>query len=609
MEIIGHDNRSDYGKALMPDESWKTSWAIGTTYSLDLEVLMCIPMALFQGKYLSEATDVRNLRADMLNALEQVKGKMFVFVHENNVTANIGFSMLMSFLDQNIYNVELDSAFKNFHPKVWLVRYERGKEYTYRLLVMSRNISNSTDFDIAVRMDSDKCQTDDNKKLVEMVDFLMSKSGRKDIIRQAKRELKEIRFLAPSSFNLYKTMFWTQFRKGETSPLLLESQQFEDILIISPFVDDDSLCRLSRKTTGRKILVSRQSEMDKLNETSLDLFDCYQWNTMLEDAEYYEEDGQNPDKSAKTNRSINLHAKIFIVKAKFGRDMKFWNNWFVGSANCTKAGLHDNYEAMLQLRSDKVETSAESVLEQLVKDNLITKYQKKEIAIDKESDKDKRRMREVIFALSKISFKGEINSIDTNQYVLSLWIDDDKRISLFDNNQDVKIEISPFARKEEKWDLSVSNEHRFVQIPCQWLSPFVRVELNVGSESRAILLRIEVLMPDERHGCVVSEILDSEEKVMRYLLYCLDKQIGDEQQKIGKDMPSHNSSTGDSDSWDSYSLPIYERLLIAASREPETLKVIDSNIQRLKREKGKDGKPLLSLEFMKMWKRFSPFIK
>lgn len=609
MAIIGHDNRIDYGKALMPDEGWKTSWAIGTTYSLDLEVLMCIPMALFQGKYLSEATDVRNLRADMLNALDQVKDKMFVFVHENNISANIGFSMLMAFVDQNIYNVELDSAFKNFHPKVWLVRYERGAEYTYRLVVMSRNISNSTDFDIAVRMDSYKCQTDENKKLTEMVDVLMSKYGRKNIIRQAKRELKEIRFVAPCPFNLYKTKLWLQFQKGETNPLLLQNQQFEDLLIISPFVDDDSLCRLSKKTTGRKILVSRQSEMDKLNATSLDLFDCYQWNTMLEDAEYYEEDGQDSDKSANTNRSINLHAKIFIVKAKFGRDMKFWNNWFVGSANCTKAGLHDNYEAMLQLRSDKNVTSAESVLNQLVADNLVTKYQMKQKPIGDESGNDKREMREVVFALSRLDIKGEIKTIGTNQYALSLCVDEDNKASLFRKFQNIKIEISLFARKEEKWNLSVSNEHRFVQMPCQWLSPFVRAELNVGSESRAILLRIDVPMPDERHGRVVSEILDSEEKVMRYLLYCLDKQIGDEQQKIGKDMPNRNLSSGDGDSWDSYSLPIYERLLIAASREPETLKVIDSNIQRLKREKGKDGKPLLRPEFMKMWKLFSPFAK
>ena len=40
MGVLEHTNRIDYGRILMPDEGWQTSWAIGTTYSLDLEVLM-----------------------------------------------------------------------------------------------------------------------------------------------------------------------------------------------------------------------------------------------------------------------------------------------------------------------------------------------------------------------------------------------------------------------------------------------------------------------------------------------------------------------------------------------------------------------------------------
>ena len=53
MGLLEHNNRIDYGQSLMPDEGWTTSWAIGTTYSLDLEILMSVPLALFHGKYLS----------------------------------------------------------------------------------------------------------------------------------------------------------------------------------------------------------------------------------------------------------------------------------------------------------------------------------------------------------------------------------------------------------------------------------------------------------------------------------------------------------------------------------------------------------------------------
>ncbi len=95
MKVLEYTNRIDYGRILMPDEGWQTSWAIGTTFSLDLEVLMGVPLALFHGKYLSETTDLRNLRTDMLDALDKVREKLFVFVHENNISAKRSYSMLI----------------------------------------------------------------------------------------------------------------------------------------------------------------------------------------------------------------------------------------------------------------------------------------------------------------------------------------------------------------------------------------------------------------------------------------------------------------------------------------------------------------------------------
>ena len=60
--ILAPNNRLDYGAALMPDEGWDTSWAIGTTYGLDLDVLMSIPLALFHRKYHCESTSEDNLK-------------------------------------------------------------------------------------------------------------------------------------------------------------------------------------------------------------------------------------------------------------------------------------------------------------------------------------------------------------------------------------------------------------------------------------------------------------------------------------------------------------------------------------------------------------------
>lgn len=41
------NNRIDYGEQLIPPAGYELAHAIGTTYSLDLEALMVLPVALF----------------------------------------------------------------------------------------------------------------------------------------------------------------------------------------------------------------------------------------------------------------------------------------------------------------------------------------------------------------------------------------------------------------------------------------------------------------------------------------------------------------------------------------------------------------------------------
>ncbi|RKW57751.1 MAG: hypothetical protein D8H98_12415, partial [Prevotella sp.] len=418
MNVLEKSNRLDYGLSLAPDEGWTTSWAIGTTYSLDLNVLLNIPLALFHGKYLSENSDVSNLRSDMLDALNKVKDRMFIFVHENNIHAKCKFSTLMGFIDQSIWPFKVETAYHNFHPKLWLVRYEKNNDkqtYKYRLIVMSRNITDATDFDIAVTMDSDAPSEEhhDNDSLLQMVVMLMKRTGQTKIINQIKKELKGIRFIAPYPFDKRAPKFFHHSNKSFTSPLISD-EKYKELLVISPFVDNYSLERLSRKTETKPILISRELELDKCKPEVLEKWDCYQWNNMLEEASDYEENERAEDESKPYG--INLHAKIFIAKEISGRK----NNWFVGSANCTRAGLEKNHEAMLQLSSNNEDTSPQNALETLLP-RLITKYTPKEKVLQQEDGKE--QMREIVFDLSQLTFKSQIIKDTNGRYAMEVAVE------------------------------------------------------------------------------------------------------------------------------------------------------------------------------------------
>ena len=627
MALLEHNNRLDFGKSLMPDEGWKTSWAIGTTYSLDLEVLLGIPMALFHSKYMSEVTDLSNLRADMLDALNKVRERMFVFVHKNNISAKCRYSELMSFIDQNIFNVPVNGAFKSFHPKVWLVRYEKDEQpqdFRYRLIVMSRNITTATDFDIVVTMDSCKGNAKGhNKPLIDMMCWLMGKAGDagKNIVRQFKKELREICFVSPAPFNKKEPVFWPHNCKDEPR----ESDFFfwgdksgateksiDELLVISPFVDDEMLNFLSGKIKddGKPVLVSREFEMDKCCPNTLSQWDCWQWNSMLEEAACYEEDEQN----APANKSygISLHAKIYIANAKLLSDHKNFNNWFVGSVNCTQAGMCRNCEAMLHLRSDEQATSAGAVLESLKNDRLITPYAIKQQQQPTHDIGKQQRMRKLQYDISEIVSRAEVEQ-QGSDYDIKVFLDSVKLGEIFNNYSGVEIHLSSFASTAYCQCVKPgTTEYCFGPFRCSGLSPFLCVNVKYAGEVKEFLMKLPLSIPEERHAAVMSEILHNEERLMQYILFCLDPAIdGDMLEfKEGRVQQAGNGNGG----FAAYSLPLYERLLLAASRNRSALVEIKRNIDKLKDSNCKpltddDGVPLLSDEFLELWNLFEKYIK
>lgn len=624
--------RLDYGRCLMPEEGWTVSWAIGTTYSLDLEVLLSVPLALFHGKYLTDSVDGGNLRIDMLDALMKVRERMFVFVQENNLLARGNYSMLTGFLDGNIWNFKLENSRMSFHPKIWLVRYERNlggeSEYSYRLLVMSRNITRATDFDIAVRLDgenSDK-ESDANAPLIEMIKLLIGRadkskgqridSERRSAILKSLDELKRVVFKAPERFDSTAVRFLPQ-RFGSAGCVLDdESLSFDDLLIVSPFIDKEAIGKLGAKTSGRKMLVSREAELDKLPAETLAPFECYQWSSMLENAADYEENSSPADAADDGRRSISLHAKMYIGKTCLERDRKARNYWFVGSTNCTMAGFRRNYEAMLRLRSEDDELSAGGILGQLADSGLVEPYSPKPEAEVEPGEADRQRLREIVFRLSQLDFAAQTVDEGGVRYAVTAGISDSSW-SEFRNfcmgaveNTPATVTLSSYSASDsaEKWNLIEKRSHSFKAVACERLSPYLRARVECGEAHKEFLLRLPLEMPEERRDRILGQLLDSREKWMSYILFCLDPQTDD----AGLTDRRQVSGSGDKDDALKFSeafYPMYERLLLAASRDPEALRRVAATVARLENVTDGEGKLLLGDEFKELWKPFAPYVK
>ena len=119
-------SRVNYGNILLPPEGYTLNFAVGTTYSLDLEALTAVCLSLG----LAEDTDSALLQnpVSMLNALQKVSEKVLIFCEAGQIKMPGAPSALSLMLEKMIVPVALPKArginhYPAFHPKTWILQY------------------------------------------------------------------------------------------------------------------------------------------------------------------------------------------------------------------------------------------------------------------------------------------------------------------------------------------------------------------------------------------------------------------------------------------------------------------------------------------------------
>ena len=123
--INSNQDRLNYCSILLPPPGYSLDQAIGTTYSLDLEALTGIAMALG----LNEDTDSSLLKENPINilyALQKVSDKIIIFCEAGQIKAPASANPLMILIEKMVVSVALPKKQKNqgypaFHPKTWLL--------------------------------------------------------------------------------------------------------------------------------------------------------------------------------------------------------------------------------------------------------------------------------------------------------------------------------------------------------------------------------------------------------------------------------------------------------------------------------------------------------
>lgn len=595
----------DYGEQLNPPPGFEIDAAISTTYSLDLNALLAVPVALcckgtFDG-------DLKGERLALLEAIGQLKDKVKVYYQKGNISVPPKFNRLFTLLEPCLEPiVPQGGAFSSFHPKLWLMRFIESKpvrkkpEIKYRLLVLSRNLTFDRSWDVAVTLDGQLGRFADQHletlQWAEFIDELLSESKSFPAGQIVKKELKRVIWAAPDKFTDVRVLVGNE-KYGR--PVKIEQKKIDETLVVSPFLastggDVAALQWLaSSSPEGENYLFSRAEELNAIGAEKLTDWQCYSINENLVNSEEIHELVDTAE--GEQQKKQNLHAKIIVQQR--GRQ----SFWHVGSANATAAALGDksnesprNTEMMVSMKGPSSKVGPKLLREKWVPaadQGIFVKHVFSEL-IETDGANQAQLFRRGIHQL--ICAKWQLNAVmnGDGEYTLTLKVNLDEALN---DSLSVTVKQLAFAGEQTLADVMVWKDVALTNISA-FIPVHVKLEFKDGLIEKRLIFEadVEIEGGDDRDQQIVKSMVDTPEKVLNYLTLLL---------QITPDKGQWLSFDGDGEGSSGEAFlsgnPILEQLLIVSSRHPELLKRIEYSLQRLN-----VAEVEIPADFQQLWQEF-----
>lgn len=236
---------------LRPPPGYRTTWAIGTTYSLDLVACVAALVAL-DGR----ARDTTGFNVpSALRALGNLRDRVRIFAQQGCIHHSPKSNpRVLALYDGIVRAVPFNLATQSFHPKVWVVRQDptpdRAEEVPrFLLLVGSRNLTRDTSWDLGIALEGTpgkRTNIDGVRAFVEHV----TKLGHEEGFRSTDvRELDGVEWGDfPQGINSVRFAWHGGDKKFRSTadghPLGLPVGK--KLLVLTPFLSADPISRLAK---------------------------------------------------------------------------------------------------------------------------------------------------------------------------------------------------------------------------------------------------------------------------------------------------------------------------------------------------------------------------
>lgn len=573
----GH--RLDYGSLLYPEYGYKLSFAIGCTYSLDFEALLSVPIYL--GAVEQPGSEILDNPFLVLESIRRSTDKIALFCNCDGIRMMRNVQPVFALLENSVFPVSLGSG-KNFHPKMWVIKYvshNNGPDII-KVIILSRNLTFDRSLDLAVVLKGmvrgRSKRHSKHQPIVDLLNYLVTTCDVKDKAEKIQEIADDL--LRIESFEISKEFddydFYITGIPNHDSDSKEICSSCRRMMIISPFLNESVVSSMvkdcswrSRNKTLNRVLISR---INSITPLIFNLFDeVYVPVEGLEDNTILQEVDDLPKR--------DLHAKV-VFKETYSENLIY-----IGSFNATSNARDKNVEIMVKLRYKKGLASLKCIKEQFV-DVKPAAFQRLLTIPNEETTDDSEEMMDFSDIISSVK-DAKVKLDDNGSYSIIIhFISDDPNayiLPLFLNGKGRFLEISP--------------EIVFEHMTLRELSELFIVKKK--DEMRIIKIHIDDMPIEERNDAIISSIIDSKPKFLQYVLFLLS----DEPELATLEISKINKDRVNDKNINIITPSIYERMLLALAREPGKIEAIRDIISHVEADK-------VDEEFIQLVKYFERFL-
>ena len=601
------NDRLDYGQILAPPPEYFLDFAVGTTYSLDLDALVGASLSLG----LSEETDSELMKNPvcLLEALRSTGDKVALFCEGGQIHTPSKPTSLYILLEKMVFSVKTAkrrgiAAYPSFHPKFWLIRYKnKNKDLRYRVIVLSRNLTFDRSWDITYYMDGHltKNPSDKNEPVCDFLRYLnvqlpSDENGRAKArgIRSLIRELPYVVFETDHEFYDYefipngvKKAAGGYYRIDETA---LFRDTFHEIFIMSPFLSGGIIRDFNNRNKDTLIkndqymLITREMSLGRLKPEDVSNFTIYTMRDAVIDGEAsISEDGQDI-------RKQDIHAKAYMIRKDTKTDL------YLGSLNASHNAVYGNVEFMIRLRSKRRYLNLDSLTSALFgseKDGTDNPFQEvtlQSAIIDEEDDKPK-ALDAVIKQINRSGPSAIVKEEDEGDYSVNVHFGEC-------DTKGFRVGVRPLLSMRME---DFGPDILFEKLTITQLSEFYVLSVSEGEHTVERVLIIPTKgMPEEREKQVITSVISNRDFFYRYIAFLL----GDDTilSMLETNAAEEEGETGINRQV--YHAPaLYEKMLQTAALNPEKFQ----GIEYLMKTISEDG--IIPEDFKKLYETFKRAVK